>query len=140
MDHHYGELQFLHTFSQNISIGHKFTPSISSGVSLKIILCDSERKYNTSESGAIYLSLLQNNDELINFKKPKKFNALNNFNRKQINHYNLTKDRGPLQLENSYLLFPLTSALRKPNCTNYVKDNIQSNRLINSESLTIESK
>ena len=77
MDHHYGELQFLHTFSQNIiSIVHKFTPFISFNLASEIILCNSERKYNTSESGAIYLSLLQNNDELINFKKPKKFNVL----------------------------------------------------------------
>ena len=66
---------------------------------------------------------------------------LNNFNRQKINHYNLTKDPGPLQLENSYLLFPLNSAVQKPNCTNYVKKQFNSaNTLINRESLTIESK
>ena len=76
MDHHYKEIQFLHTFPQNIIRAvHKFTPSISD-LAKEIILFNSERKYNTSESGAIYLSLLQNNHELINFKKPKTFNVL----------------------------------------------------------------
>ena len=70
MDYHYVKLQFLHTFPQDIaSIVHKFTPSITSDLASEIILCDSESKYNMSESGAIYLSLLQDNDELINLKK-----------------------------------------------------------------------
>ena len=77
MDQQYGELYFAHTFSQTItSIVHKLTPCIACDLGSEIILCNSERKYNTSESGAIYLSLLQNNDELIKFKKPKKFNVL----------------------------------------------------------------
>ena len=88
MDYHYVKLQFLNTFPQDIaSIVHKFTPSITSDLASEIILCDSESKYNSSESGAIHLSLLQNNDELINLKKARKFNLLNNFNRKQMNHY-----------------------------------------------------
>ena len=81
MDHHYRELQYLHTFPQNIiRIVHKFTPSIASNLALEIILINSERKYNTSESGTIYLSVLQNNHELINFKKSRKFNFVNIFN------------------------------------------------------------
>ena len=64
-------------FTQNIiSTVHKFTPFISSDLASEIILRNSEKKYNASESGAIYLSLLQDNNKLINFKKPKKFNVL----------------------------------------------------------------
>ena len=107
MDHHYGELPFLHTFPQNIaSIVHKFTPSIISNLASEIILINSERKYNTSESGAIYLSVLQNNHELINFKKSRKFNFLNIFNRKEINHY-LTKEAHQ-NLRIHICCFPLT--------------------------------
>ena len=54
MDQHYGELQFVHTFSQKItSIVHKLTPCIGSDLALEIIL-NSEKKYNKSERGAIH--------------------------------------------------------------------------------------
>jgi len=38
---------------------------------------------------------------------------------KKIHHY-FNNQRGPLELENSYLLFPLNSAALA-NCTNYIK-------------------
>ena len=85
------KFSFYTFFPENIaSMFHKSSPSIASDLASEIILCNSGRKYTKSESGAIYLSLLQNNDELINLKKARKFNVLSNFIRKQINHY-LTK-------------------------------------------------